>query len=327
MKKNIILLVIVLILLGCTKDNNNIEENIFDGDITLTTQDEVDKFGSNNYTEIIGTLYIGEGLLNRNTFIRNIDKLASLKAITKLEIKGNDNLTNINGLKNLTFVEELKIRYNISLVSIDGLMSLHPIYDGLLEILGNSSLLDLKGLNKIQYVNDLKILSNGIRNLEGLNNLTSANILYIDNNEKITNLKELNKLTKVNYLHIYGNDSLESLEGLNYLSIIGNRGLWIRQNFSLVNINGLENLIKIEGDLSIFENYKLENLDGIKNLTFVGGNLEIAYNTIEPYENGLDDLCGLYSLINNNGLIGTYDIRENKYNPTRQDIKTGNCGQ
>ena len=324
--RKLIILLISISLFSCNKDEI-LPDKIFEGDLTLSTQKSVDIFGSDNYTEIIGTLHIGGTFLNRSASIRNIDKLASLKAITHLEIECNDSLINIDGLKNLSLVENINIEYNPSLVNIGGLRSLPSVYNGSLTLTYNLSLEDLKGLSHVEFIKDLFIIDSPINNLEGLNKLNTANYIYIHANSNLTNLRALSNLIEVNSLHIAFNDSLKSLEGLNKLSAIGDGGFWLRGNNSLISINGLEKLLQNEGNLSIFENYKLENLDGISNLNFVGGNLTVALNYLPLYDTGLNDLCGLQSLLSNEGIAGRLSIKENLYNPSQQDIIDGNCSQ
>jgi len=325
-KKTVLFLVVIISLFACTKEDDIQIETIYEGDIILTSQKAVDSLGFFNYTQIIGKLYIGGTFSDRNISIKNIDKLGTLKAVNELHVVYNNELSNIDGLSNLTLVDDLKISYNMSLTNIDGLKSLASLNDGKIEILANTSLVSLYGLSNLEYIGDLSIIGNAIANLNGLNNLTSAGILYVDNNEHLTDLLGLNSLDKVNYLHIYGNDLLLNLEGLNNLSMVGERGLWIRQNFALNNLSGLEKLSRIKGNLSIFENYDLKSLLGLDNLISIEGNLSIAYNTLESLE-GLTNFCSLQTLINTNGIVGDYNIWDNVYNPSQEDIRNGDCSQ
>ena len=61
----------------------------------------------------------------------------------------------------------------------------------------------------------------------------------------------------------------------------------------------------------------LKNLKGLSNLTFVGDDLTIWSNQ------NLDiiaDYCGLYTLLQDDGLKGNFDISLNGYNPTISEI-------
>jgi hypothetical protein len=39
----------------------------------------------------------------------------------------------------------------------------------------------------------------------------------------------------------------------------------------------------------------------------------------------LSDFCGIKPLLNANGVVGQTNISDNLYNPTEEDIITGNC--
>ena len=57
----------------------------------------------------------------------------------------------------------------------------------------------------------------------------------------------------------------------------------------------------------------------LNNLSYIGENLRINENNL------LTDLCGLQYLLINDGLIGTFVVSDNAYNPSQQDIIDGNC--
>lgn len=86
-----------------------------------------------------------------------------------------------------------------------------------------------------------------------------------------------------------------------------------RSSNNYTNIDGLETILSIDGDL-IIKNTQLVNLDGLKNLTHVGGDVIIENNS------SLLDFCGLYKLIENNGIGGSFIVNGNNINPTTQEI-------
>lgn len=146
------------------------------------------------------------------------------------------------------------------------------IIDGNVSIENVSNLL---GLSQIKYIAGSLVLRSSIKDLNGLNNLTSVGgDLTITNNFLITDFNGLN--------------------GLN--SIGGN--LLIKTNNILDNVNGLESLKSIGGDLIINDNYVLNNIDGIKNVATIGKNLVISAN------NKLLNINGLLSVTElNNDLV------------------------
>ena len=87
----------------------------------------------------------------------------------------------------------------------------------------------------------------------------------------------------------------------------------LRQSEIINSLDGLETLLSIDGNLTISET-NITNLDGLQNLTHVGGNVIIENNNL------LSDFCGLYALIENNGIGGDLIIENNLYNPTAGDI-------
>jgi hypothetical protein len=90
-------------------------------------------------------------------------------------------------------------------------------------------------------------------------------------------------------LKIYSNPFLKDLNGLNNLTLI-NGDLWIDENDSLINLTGLENLSQIYGLLRIGFNHSLSSLQGINNLTSISGHFLIFDN------HALLDINGLTSL-------------------------------
>ena len=93
----------------------------------------------------------------------------------------------------------------------------------------------------------------------------------------------------------------------------------IGSNDLIINVDGLNNLSQVDFNITIRENALLSNLNGLSNIQTVDGFLKIFENTT------LSDLCGLETLLIGNGLGGSYEVYDNAYNPTQQDIIDGNC--
>lgn len=90
---------VVVLLFACSPNNDG--GNTFTGDIDLSSQLQVDNFGSNNYERIDGNVYITTAFTNSNPDIRNLNALASLKEITgNLSIRF-IRVDNLQGLHNL----------------------------------------------------------------------------------------------------------------------------------------------------------------------------------------------------------------------------------
>lgn len=143
--------------------------------------------------------------------------------------------------------------------------------------------------------------------------------LRIDDNPQITSLDGLHNIISIgNDIDISDNNHLIDLSALSSVSSIGGN-LFISHNNSLININGLNSITEIGGNITIKFHSSLTNINGLIDLQTVGGDLNI-------YNNGvLRDFCGISTLIISQGLMGNYNVLDNFYNPTQQDIIDGNC--
>lgn len=245
---------------------------VFEGDVLLTSQKEVDDFGEEKYSEVTGNLAIIDSNFPP---IKNLDSL--------------DELLTVGG--NLRIEETTSIEF----ANLNGLSSLASIKGGLM-LIGNYWLNDLSGLENLSELNSLEI------------NRT-ANLFFLTGLEKITTLESL---------LIIDNQQLKNLDGLRNLSSVENK-IVIDSNQGLLNMSGLENLKELKS-LDISHNEGLIDLTGLENL-------EKLDDLIVSYNSSLNDFCGLTLLIVNNGLIGNFNVKNNFYNPTQQDILDGNCAK
>jgi len=204
------------------------------GDVTLSTQAEVDAFVATypNCTEITGNMVIG-GF--SNTDITDISGLSNLTSIAGyLQIFTNPGLTIMTGLENITSIGGyLFIGSNDGLTSLAGLDNITSI-GGFLDIRTNASLTSLTGLDNLSSIGGgLSISDNtGLTSLTGLDNITSiGGFLAISNNAGLTSIMGLENITSISGdLLIFDNAGLTSLAGLenldattiNDLSIVSN---------------------------------------------------------------------------------------------------------
>lgn len=305
-----------------------INEKIYDGDITLSTQQEVINFGKNNYNTINGSLYI-RGQVN------DLTPLNSLVIVNNAFEVTNSNLINFNGLNNLKvtgniFPNGFKISDNKFLENFSGLNNLE-LTRGNFYVLNNSSLMNLSGLTNYKYASagELRIAScNNLTSLAGLENLVFiGDTLFLQYNEVLSNISALSNLSSISRrIYIQGNNSLQNLNGLEKMTKL--EGIIIESNNSLSNLNGLNNLIscneviqidnnKILNDLSalnkitnvqflkILRNNSLLNLQGLNNLTQIVNWLEISNNSSLINLNGLNNLTkvGYLYVSSNNSLV------------------------
>ncbi len=192
------------------------------------------------------------------------------------------------------------------------------------------------------YIYSTKSLTS-LSGLESLNSIGGG--LTIHENESLTSLTGLDNITSIGaQLTITDNKSLTSLTGLNNLNSIKDN-LVIRQNNLLTSLTGLDNLNSVGGNVHILNSTSLESLSGLNNLTSIGDNFYLFGNNLLESLNGLDNLtsivnsltisengalinfCTITNLINSGGLAGNYDVSNNAYNPTIDDIKASRCSQ
>jgi hypothetical protein len=180
--------------------------------------------------------------------------------------------------------------------SLLGLESLVSVGDDL-SLNNNDALISLDTLSNLTSVVDnlAVVWNNALTSLNGLENLTSVKGLSIRGNAALTSMEALT--TNVSGgLGIRENHSLTNLTGLNNITSLSG-SMYIGENNALVSLNGLENLTSVGGELNITNNVVLSNLNGLENLTSVGTQIRIgAWNDYEPGSPALTSLSGLNNL-------------------------------
>jgi hypothetical protein len=325
-----------------------VKAQVFNGNLTLNTQAEVDAF---NYTSVTGIIFINS--LQSN--ITNLDGLSELTTVGKSLFIGHKSFTNLNGLSNLTSVGEmlsledlrnitnldelsnlthvgaLSIEKNDQLTNIDALTNLTFIF-GEVTITENDVLSSLYGLsNLVQVSGNLTIKENPLlTNLDGLSKLKFVvGTLAIENSSALTNVDGLSSLEGVGKLrigltHITNLDGLTKLKDADGITIFSNSYLTNIDGLSglttisgglfiditgITSIDGLSNVTKIDGSVNITRNHSLANLDGFSKLVDVGIDLKIT-------DNGpaLVDFCGLFKLFDEGTIGGIVEIKNNGAN-------------
>ncbi len=329
---------IVLLTLSCEKDENS----IYQGDVKLNHQKQVDSFGEFGYTEINGTLTIS------STNPDPIIDLSPLKSIKKVhEDYG-------LGEYRLPDCEDFGIEYvggdlwcSMSSYNLDVLMDLEYVggdftisnesvyfYQGIYNLDELSSLSYIGGSISLEYcsIENLDVFSclteiNGdlivrgisyLNNIDGLSNLVGINgNLIIDSNHELTSIEGLRNISSIaGSFYLFNN--ISEINSLQNLTQVG--GDFTIIAFGLEHISAMSKLTSLQGSFEL-EHTDLASLDFIQNLSYVGGNLDIDGNW------SLTDFCGIENLIISNDLAGDYTVYFNAYNPTQQDIIDGNCSQ
>ena len=124
--KQITLIFIVLALMSsCVNQDNVRPEKVFEGNLHLSTQEDIDKFATKGYTKVTGNLTIGQ-LYQLTEEVTTINSLKSLSEIEgDLSIWSNTKLSNLNGLESMKNVGgDLVIWYNSNLIEFCGIKEL-----------------------------------------------------------------------------------------------------------------------------------------------------------------------------------------------------------
>ena len=341
------------------------ETNVFEGNIHLKSQQEVDDFGLHQYTHVTGDLRIGE----YQDYWSDIEDLTPLRNLTTLDgnliLAFNGKLISTLGLENVSKVGgDLEVARNRVLERVEGLQKITSIA-GSLFFLENFALENLDGLNQITNVGEnvtfydtpklknldwmvnitaiggfLSIGYTGINDVNGLSNLRSLGTnLSFYNNPSLKNLDGLGNLsTNINHLNLRMNKSLTSIKGIRNINVTGR--LDIFANKMLESLDGLQG-IKNPSNLSIGDT-GIENLVGLNNLTSVKGDFSVGNNWNLKSLSGLDalnNIDGIFGVHTNyflkdfcelrdfltNGNLGSFEATGNSFNPSKQDIIDGNC--
>lgn len=281
----------------------DIYENIFEGDVTLTTQEEVNAFGANNYTEITGTLEIFENIFIGAT-INDLTPLQGLQKIGNRLRIFETSITSLNGLENLQSLNSIFLLDNNLIEDISALGQITEVPFSIL-ISGSPNLSSFQGLHNIASIGaGLYIFDTSTTTLDDFSNLNflEGGINLIDN-LLLNDLSGLSNLQgDVSPISIGGSPQLTSLEGLNNIGPNLSYSISIGGIENLTDISALSNIEEVNG-LGISGLQNIETLQGLQNLTKIRDYLGIAKNEV------LSDISVLCNVSFEN--INYIDIKEN----------------
>ncbi|RAJ13808.1 Ig-like domain-containing protein [Arenibacter echinorum] len=195
--------------------------SVYEGSVTLITQEEVEDFAKLGYTEITVALFIG----NINNFSK-ITSLASLNKLTdvgSLQVISTRALEDLSGLENLNVSHSIQLLSNSALKNVDALLGVTKLSD-YLSFLSNSALTQIDGLSNITEVGDNLRIKNHplLTNLDGLSNVTIIKKdLIVEENPLIENLNSLSTLQNVSSVRFQDNSSLYDYCGIKELLLNG----------------------------------------------------------------------------------------------------------
>ncbi len=245
------------------------------GDVTLTTQAEVDAFAVSypGCTTISGYLTIGP-----STNINNLNALASLTQINQsLTIYDNTNLTDMSGLSGLTSVYRSIVVNNNPLLSDINLEAVSGAIIGDFYVENNATLTTLAApINLISIGNFAYIRNNpNLADLTGLENLTTIGRGLEISNTLEDVFPDFSSLTSVGAGISIGNN--QNVISLNFQNVGGTfyDSFVIQNNPSLTSLAAPITLTAVTNNIYIINNPNLADLTGLESLTTIGRSLII----------------------------------------------------
>lgn len=305
--------------------------------MTICESQLVELNGLNNVTSIDGNI-----LVQQNTALTSLTGLNGVVTVSGAVAMENNALTSITGLNALAKFADTATITSVSncpsgldpgdlticennLQSISGFRSVLSIF-GTFQISNNPSLTSIEGFSALQSVaGAIEINCNPLlTDLSGFSNLTtvSGNVwinyppacgpMGESMTLPITSVSMFGNLRSANGFYVY-QTNITSLEGFpKALSTIGGGSLFIENNYLLRNVDGLEGLRTINGQLTI-EGNGITSLSALSGLQSVIGTISIT----EP----VDDLSFLGNLTQLNSLTLTSTALSNFTSfPTKPSI-------
>lgn len=298
----------------------------------------------------------GDLEISRNNYLETLEGLHNIEKVgSNLIIIENPKITSLKGLTGLIEITQfIEIYNNYSLVTLEGLNNIKES-NGNLVINENTALESLNGLESLEKINFLFLTNSPkIENLHGLKKLKSIFGLYLSGNDNLNSLfgsgvtpeglehlilrnnNSISSLTGAfssdwkikTRIEIIENEKLTNLDGIfPYYEMTGD--IIISGNKSLIDIKALKGLSKVNRSIKIVDNDMLTNLDGLEGLRWVGiDNYNIPFAPIEVLEiseNGnLTDFCALKNLFTE-GFTQLIIVSSNGFNPSKEEIVSGNC--
>lgn len=310
------------IIEGNTGYNSNSTLNSltsFEGLEKLTSIGENFIIQASNYNKA------SKGSLNNLTSFNGLNNLHHIGGILKIIASGKDeynpslnSFTSFEGLENITMLGGLELDISAPLkkfTSFKGLNNLETIngnfiitaysWNGQSELasLPMLSFTSFKGLEKLTLINgDFEINA-----LDGLNTLSSF--------EGLSSLNRINGNFKINSKFDGSLTTLTSLQGLESLSSIKNLSI---SQYSLLTLNGLDNLKTIDDKLIITGCHSLNNIAALKSLITIKDitiiQCPLLYNFCAIKNVVKDTDCNFYT-------------EGNGYNPTKYQLLNGECSK
>ena len=277
---------------GCNSPNGIIN-SIYQGNITVTTQAEVDAMRDTlaGKTRINGNLTIGYTSGSSRSNITDLTPLSNMTYITgNLIIRQNERLNNINDLTHLQ--------------SIGGYFSVY----------NNTELTDLGDFSNLQTIGGYFLVQSN-DTLTTMGNFPVLQTIggYFDvlSNDLLTTLGNFPVLQTIGgYFNVSGNSDLTDLGDFPVLQTIGGFFL-VNVNSELTDLGDFPVLQTIGGEFNVRDNSELTDLGDFPVLQTIGGYFSV-YNNSELTDLGdfpvLQTIGGYFSVYNNSELTDLGDF-------------------
>ncbi|WP_138475101.1 CBM96 family carbohydrate-binding protein [Dyadobacter bucti] len=291
-----------------------------DGEINIEGNDNLLTLnGLENFVRPMGNVRVVDN--------ENLTSISALSGLTRipgfLSVGSNPSLTTLAGLENLTRVDgAISIGDNAHLADMKGIGNLAYV-GGFFYLAKNNSLTDFQGLEKLSHVGErLEITTNSaLTSLLGLGNLDIAFNIIITNNPLLTNcaIQDVCQLIEAEKIAVSGNAAgcsniqevstsagcsvencyavtLQTQADVDNFPTANPGCKVINGNVSIIsttinNLDGLNNVTRIEGSLYINDNPGLASIAGLSGLAQVDGSINIENN------DNLLSLAGLENLV------------------------------
>ncbi|TQV68186.1 hypothetical protein FKG94_24180 [Exilibacterium tricleocarpae] len=292
-----------------TKNVTAIVENckscnaVYEGDVTLTSQAELDSF---NYCKVTGELIVQESIPGD---IGHLIGLSGLREVGGLSILSNRELYSTNGLNySLSRVTDKALRMvrNLSMHTVD-LPELAAV-EGNINLSRNSALTSMRFENLTTLTGGISAYHNlALESIE-LGQLTEiGDYLTLKTNSSLQEVF-VQALTRIGgWVHIQFNASLEHLGFMDEVADIGDY-LLVSHNNRLNDISALSELTTLPADMLLVKNPRLLTLNGLQNVITVDGDFTLVDHK------GLQNPCAVSSLLTNQGVGGVTTIAGNGAN-------------
>lgn len=278
---------------------------VFDGDLVLTTQAEVEYWmpltrvtgrlalqGSDiaSLAPFAGLSRVDGDLFLYQTTVSDLTPLGGLTRVGKLfNLRENPNLTSLQGLGPSMYMKAMELRSNPALATLDGFPDLTRIWG--IALVNNPALTDIGALDGLAQVDDYLFLqgSGALTSLTGLEAVTRAGKLTLSYMHGLTDLAGLDAFAQ-GQIVLTNNTQLTSLDPL---PLTSSRGIELAHNPALVDISAVAGVTSLQYSLIVNDNDALTDLSPFSTLGSIGQDFLIRGNEALSALTGLDNLVSV----------------------------------